>query len=248
MPPKKPLKHDDWIIYHYAKLSSTNDFARELITNDTSVRNIAVIADQQTAGRGSKGRTWEGLPKSSLLTSIIVEKININPYLLTLYISLLIADTLKNKYPHLNLHVKWLNDLYLDNLKLGGVLIEKVSDKYIIGIGLNIHKQKIISSYLGKYISDIAAMDVLKLILDRLDYITDLNNEENKALFDKLFGKYNIFEHFSFEITLNNIKHNDLVYHSIDELGRITFWDGEGYITISDTDSYRIEIGKLRLG
>ncbi len=247
MPPKKPISYNEWKIHSHAKLPSTNDFAREVLDTDPDADKTVIIANQQTAGRGSKRRVWEGLPKSSLLTSIITDKININPYWLTLYISLLVTDALSEKYPHLNLHVKWLNDIYLDNLKLGGILVEKVKDKYIIGIGLNIHKQKIISSYLGKYLSDITAMDVLKLILDKLDEIHDNADEENHALFSKLFQKYNIFEHSHFEITLNNEKHSNLVYHGIDEHGRVIFWDGEHHVIISDTDTYKIEIGKIKL-
>lgn len=248
MPPKKPISYNEWKIYSHAKLPSTNDLARELVNANHEAHKTVIVASQQSAGRGSKGRVWEGLPKSSLLTSIITDKININPYWLTLYISLLVTDSLSKKYPHLNLHVKWLNDIYLDNLKLGGILIEKVKDRYIIGIGLNIHKQKIISSYLGKYISDMTAMDVLKLILNKLDEIHDNTDEDNHALFNKLFQKYNIFEHSHFEITINNEKYNNLVYHGIDELGKITFWDGDNYVTIADTDTYKIEIGKIKLG
>ncbi|MCB1124785.1 MAG: biotin--[acetyl-CoA-carboxylase] ligase, partial [Verrucomicrobiae bacterium] len=124
-------------------IDSTNDHATRLLANDYEAPFI-VISNQQTLGRGRMGRTWYSPPSSNLYMSL-----GSRPYvrpdrmqLFTLWMGVNVARHLKEGL-HLEIGLKWPNDLYFDGKKLGGMLTEaRVDTDYlrelIFGIGLNV--------------------------------------------------------------------------------------------------------------
>lgn len=126
---------------------STNDIAAEIIQNKKAFDGTIVITSDQTAGRGQRGNAWVTLPNQNITASIILKPdfLNINQqFRLNIAISLGIFEFLC-KYLAKDLSVKWPNDIYIGNRKMGGVLIEnaiagqRISFS-IIGIGLNINQ------------------------------------------------------------------------------------------------------------
>jgi BirA family biotin operon repressor/biotin-[acetyl-CoA-carboxylase] ligase len=106
-----------------------------------------VITADQTAGRGQRGNTWEALPGQNITCSIILKPEFLNAteqFKLNIAISLGIYDFLSKYLPE-NLKIKWPNDIYIGDRKIGGVLIENTLSGNriaysIIGIGLNINQ------------------------------------------------------------------------------------------------------------
>jgi BirA family biotin operon repressor/biotin-[acetyl-CoA-carboxylase] ligase len=92
-----------------------------------------VMAETQTAGRGRYGRTWQS-PKGNLYMSLVLPDMGKN----TPYIAFLTAVAVADSLPDFNVSLKWPNDVLLDGKKLAGILVEKVGDKVIVGIGVNI--------------------------------------------------------------------------------------------------------------
>ena len=92
-----------------------------------------VMAETQTAGRGRYGRTWQS-PKGNLYMSLVLPDMGKN----TPYIAFLTAVAVADSLPDFNVSLKWPNDVLLDGKKLAGILVEKVGDKVIVGIGMNI--------------------------------------------------------------------------------------------------------------
>ena len=92
----------------------------------------AVVAREQTEGRGRRGRYWKS-PPGGLYMSIVVE----NEPLLPLRAGLATRDALQLHCPG-RIGVKWPNDLLCDGAKLGGVLCEAESDRAVAGIGVNL--------------------------------------------------------------------------------------------------------------
>ena len=92
----------------------------------------AVVAREQTAGRGRRGRYWKS-PLGGLYMSVVVE----NEPLLPLRAGLATRDILQL---HCSAHigVKWPNDLLCNGAKLGGVLCEADGDRTVAGIGVNL--------------------------------------------------------------------------------------------------------------
>ncbi|MGV3559187.1 biotin--[acetyl-CoA-carboxylase] ligase [Larkinella arboricola] len=128
---------------------STNDIAASLITGETALDGTVVITDQQTAGRGQRGNQWEAQPGQNLTFSVILQPSFLQPneqFWLNIAISLGISDWLAT---HLNdrLKIKWPNDLYVEQRKIGGILIENTLYGYsiawsVVGIGLNINQTR----------------------------------------------------------------------------------------------------------
>ena len=131
------------------KCHSTNDLAIEITENDDCLEGTMVITDWQTKGRGQRGNQWESEPKKNLTFSVIIKPGFLavdRQFFLNIFTALAVLDTL-TPYVPAGLRVKWPNDIYYQNQKLGGVLIEntvKGSHLFasVIGIGLNINQME----------------------------------------------------------------------------------------------------------
>lgn len=127
-------------------VDSTNDFLKQLVIAKEHPEGFVVYTDFQTVGKGQKGNTWEAEKGKNLLFSIVLypSQIPINQqFIISQLVSLAIKKTLDNYIE--NVTIKWPNDIYWNNKKLGGILIENSLQgsniKYsIIGIGLNINQ------------------------------------------------------------------------------------------------------------
>lgn len=102
-----------------------------------------LVADRQTAGRGRRGRPWLSAPGDSLTFSLLwrFPAESTAPGGLSLAVGLALAEGLASLGLR-GLGLKWPNDLLLDGLKLGGVLVELQAGQLrsaVIGIGLNLH-------------------------------------------------------------------------------------------------------------
>ena len=138
----------DWEIVHLAETDSTNRWLREnqvLIANDQ--KQIAVVADYQTAGRGCGTNRWESERGKNLLFSLLLHPKQIpasNQFHISMAISLSITEALGQYIGDLS--IKWPNDIYWRNGKIGGILIENtlkggIIKDSIIGIGLNVNQR-----------------------------------------------------------------------------------------------------------
>jgi BirA family biotin operon repressor/biotin-[acetyl-CoA-carboxylase] ligase len=127
---------------------STNDIATEIIQSDAKVfEGMVIITDHQTAGRGQRGNVWKTSIGENLTFSLILKpqflKAN-QQFQLNVAISLGVLDCL-SEFIDEDLRVKWSNDIYFQNQKMGGILIENTLQGYhiaysVIGIGLNINQ------------------------------------------------------------------------------------------------------------
>ena len=134
-------------IQYLPSCQSTNDEAAALIAQTDLIEGTVVITDNQTAGRGQRGNQWEAKAGQNLTVSLILKPTFLSAneqFWLNIAISLGIYDVLQ---PLLGdaLRIKWPNDIYIDNQKLGGILIENTLYGYgiawsIVGMGLNVNQ------------------------------------------------------------------------------------------------------------
>lgn len=127
------------------KLPSTNDYLKVYASNFTPREEFtAIMAINQTAGRGQRDNTFSSTPGESLTFSFILLPTHLDStqlFFINIAVSLGIQDWLSAKTPHCA--IKWPNDIILNHRKTGGVLIENaISGKgvkhSIVGIGLNV--------------------------------------------------------------------------------------------------------------
>ncbi len=109
--------------------------------------------DFQTAGEGQRGAFWESERGQNLLVSVGVKPVRLlanEQFLLSIITALAAVRVLRDCGAD-QLSIKWPNDLYWHNRKIGGILIkhnyagERLSES-IIGVGLNINQKKFLSS------------------------------------------------------------------------------------------------------
>lgn len=127
-------------VHWYRSLPSTNDLATEL-GRDAANAGAAIVADQQSAGRGQYGRVWHSRAGAALLMSVIIPaSAGMRPVVLTAWAACAVAaavERLCGRRPRL----KWPNDLLVNDRKVCGILIEQ-SHAVVLGVGLNLDQSQ----------------------------------------------------------------------------------------------------------
>jgi BirA family biotin operon repressor/biotin-[acetyl-CoA-carboxylase] ligase len=128
-------------------LPSTNSYAVKLLKNDKVEEGAIIYTNYQSEGKGHAGNTWESEEGKNLLFSLILYPTFLKPsdqFIISKIISLGICDFLRPFTSKVS--IKWPNDIYVNNDKIAGILIEgaiiRDEIEYIIaGIGLNINQK-----------------------------------------------------------------------------------------------------------
>lgn len=128
-------------IFRFKSIDSTSDYLKD--KEDIENFDLA-IAEIQTKGRGRRGNNWVSSKGMALFSfALKAEKdISIEEYSkLPLVTGVSVLRGIK-RIEELDLKFKWTNDIYLDDKKLSGILVEKVNDFFIIGIGINVNNKE----------------------------------------------------------------------------------------------------------
>ncbi|MFO7828482.1 MAG: biotin--[acetyl-CoA-carboxylase] ligase [Bacteroidales bacterium] len=136
------------IIIEINSVHSTNSYASELLKTEDIDEGTIVFTPNQSAGRGLGQNTWESEKDKNLTFSIILfpDFLPIDQhYLLSKVISLGLYEYAKSKTP--GIKIKWPNDIYYEDKKLAGILIENsikgsTINYSIAGIGFNLNQEK----------------------------------------------------------------------------------------------------------
>jgi BirA family biotin operon repressor/biotin-[acetyl-CoA-carboxylase] ligase len=122
---------------HLRLTDSTNDRARELAEAGAPGGTV-VTAEEQTAGRGRRGRVWSAPAGSALLYSALLRPLELEHVLLPLSVPIAVCEAIESLTP-VRCEVKWPNDIWIEERKVAGVLIEaRPPDWAVIGVGLNV--------------------------------------------------------------------------------------------------------------
>jgi len=139
--------------YNYIhSTASTNILLKELVRKDKLPEFFAVRTAFQSAGKGQVGNSWEAQRGKNLLCSVLLYPHHIaipDQFIISQITSLAIVRTLQKH--KVECCIKWPNDIYAGDKKLGGILIENSLrgsniDYSIIGIGLNINQIEFVSN------------------------------------------------------------------------------------------------------
>ena len=135
----------DWVIQTMETTTSTNDLAK-LYANQNSTTPAIFISEEQTAGRGRLGRKFISPAKSGLYISlclfptVALEDLS----LITCATAVACVETIE-QLTGKSLNIKWVNDLFYQDKKVGGILTEVISDfesqqvqSLIVGMGINL--------------------------------------------------------------------------------------------------------------
>lgn len=133
--------------------NSTSTLLREQYSDDLP-HLYTIRADYQTAGRGQAGNSWESEEGKNLLFSALLRYNDLraaDQWRLSMLVSLAVWEVLAKHLPKEQLTIKWPNDIYFDDKKLVGILIENsLVGGYvrysIAGIGVNVNQTKWLSN------------------------------------------------------------------------------------------------------
>ena len=130
-----------FIIQHYPALGSTNDHLKQMTA---APEFTCVTADEQTAGRGRRDRTWHSAPGDGLYLSVLLRPL-LAPEripLLSLMCAVAVSEAIA-RYNVAGTDIKWPNDVLVNERKLSGILIEGIAGadtpRIIAGIGVNLN-------------------------------------------------------------------------------------------------------------
>lgn len=123
--------------HHFDEIDSTNERARELAI-DGAGGGTVVTASSQTAGRGRHGRRWVAPPDQALLYSAILRPLTLRHLMLPLAVPIAVCEACE-EVAKVECLIKWPNDIWAEERKLAGVLIEARPPEWaVIGVGVNV--------------------------------------------------------------------------------------------------------------
>ncbi|WP_129717103.1 biotin--[acetyl-CoA-carboxylase] ligase [Pedobacter sp. SYP-B3415] len=131
------------------EVDSTSNFLKARLSNSEPLpEGTVIMAERQFAGRGQQEAVWHAEPGKNLTFSLYLKPSFLHPaqqFYLNMAISLAVSDTLESWIPG-QVKIKWPNDIYAGEQKLGGMLIENTLSGMairasVIGIGLNINQE-----------------------------------------------------------------------------------------------------------
>ncbi len=129
-------------------VDSTNNYAMAQATGGTAPHGTLFFAYDQWAGKGQRGRTWTSTPGENIVLSAVLEPVALKPsqaFALSVCVALACHDLFSRYAGPESTFIKWPNDLYWNDRKAGGILIENhfQGDRWplaIAGMGININQ------------------------------------------------------------------------------------------------------------
>jgi BirA family transcriptional regulator, biotin operon repressor / biotin---[acetyl-CoA-carboxylase] ligase len=142
------------VIIFFDSLESTNDYAKALLEKEKPKDFTIIHTLHQTKGRGQRGNNWISGQGLNLTASWIHYPFNFKIadfFFLNIWVALAVYDALSEILPnHHSIKIKWPNDIYVEDKKIAGILIENTIEKdnivsSVIGIGLNVNQNEFLS-------------------------------------------------------------------------------------------------------
>ena len=186
-------------LIHLMETDSTSKSLKTISEKEELPSGSIVIADFQTAGRGQRDNTWESEAGKNLTFSILFRPMDLPanmPFVISKMVSLSVKYML-DKYIS-GITVKWPNDIYYEDKKIVGTLIEntilqgKISQS-IIGIGININQTEFRSNAPNPVsMSQIIdkSLDLMTIMEEFREIFMKQSERINKKQFDSIHNEY----------------------------------------------------------
>ena len=154
-------------IRSFPSLPSTQKYLVQALKEGALQAPIAVLAQEQYAGIGSRENSWEG-EKGNFFASLAVKLSDLPEDLplssASIYFSFIMKKLLLAYRK--DIWLKWPNDFYVGDDKVGGTITQKVGDVLVCGMGINLKKDQI--SYSALQV-DVSPISLLEKYLEELE-------------------------------------------------------------------------------
>lgn len=158
---------------------STQNFAKTYAKSLKIFKPFAIVSKIQTQGFGSRGNSWESGEENLHFSFCFDENFlpnDLKSQSISIYFAMILKEILANFGSRI--WVKWPNDFYLKDKKIGGIMTQKFGEIFVCGIGLNLKN--------SPQNSDILDIDIDKNLLVKLF----CNKIEEKILWKLIFSKF----------------------------------------------------------
>jgi BirA family biotin operon repressor/biotin-[acetyl-CoA-carboxylase] ligase len=222
---------DSWVVHRVAETGSTNTDLFGGAQNGAQ-NHTALMADNQTAGRGRLDRTWEAQSGANLLVSLLFRNTHCEIALCQRVVAVsavracrsFIAD---DQAASTAIKLKWPNDLLIRAKKFGGILSVANTEQtfIVVGIGINISWAPEYAAKLKdlKLKKPIEPVDLLRALLEQINVVEKMSSEQ---LYD---------EYVDLLSTLNKSVRVELTNGTI-VTGRATSLNSDGLLVIETGD------------
>ena len=160
---------DTYKLISFDKITSTQDYAHDLIAHGDAQNKTIITAMAQSAGRGRYRRTWVS-HHGNLYASFIYKTGERDPKL-SYAVAVAVAETLLSL--GITPEIKWPNDVLIKGKKISGILIEYSQNFVIIGIGINIKTCPTVKEYkttkINNFVKDTDVNNVLTILIKEMD-------------------------------------------------------------------------------
>lgn len=229
----------DYIIKDIPEIDSTNRYAEELIDDQILPEGSLILTHKQTKGIGQADNVWESEPNKNLTVTIVLYPSFLevsDQFLLTVVVSLSVADVVNFYVNDAATRIKWPNDIYYNHHKIAGILIKNhiignTISASIAGVGLNINQSVFHNAPLATSLKIITGKEfnineVLSKWHDRVAYYySELKNHPNNLLDEYLSRMY--LKDTSVEYTIRHQSVNATI-KGVDQYGQLVLLDASG--------------------
>ncbi len=221
-------------------IDSTNSYCKK---KETPL-GYWVLAEEQTAGRGRNGKEWlsQGEEKIFFSAKFTLTVTNFSIPLLSIFVGSAVLKTLLEHFSNLTneLTLKWPNDIYLNDKKVSGVLIEsEYMDSiaiFIAGVGINIYGKEKLST--SEYVSETAIgkegkqalVHTMIQFLNEIEFILQNTNLIQKEL-DWIYNK-SFLRNKKIETIQNKEKFS----------GIVNGYDRNGFLIVKKDDGVTVSV------
>lgn len=236
-------------------VSSTNDYLKTYTPTETEQMTVAV-ADFQTAGRGQGSNSWESEAGKNLLFSVLLHPSEVPvacQFLLSEYGALSLREALLHYVNNGSITLKWPNDIYWNDKKLSGTLIEtklscgRIKD-CVFGVGLNVNQTEFksdapnpvsLKQILGK---EVSREELLQHIIEAFERNYELIRSANYGTIAAMYhdALYRSKGFYTYE-DANGVFEGAIV--EVEDDGHLILRDKEG--TIRSYEFKEIKYGKI---
>ncbi len=189
-------------IIYFEEADSSNNVAMNLIGKQHLSEFSIVLVKNQTKGKGQGSNSWYSKPNESITLSIIVYPLFLLPehFFFISKLTAIVTHKLINKYTK-NAYIKWPNDIYVNNKKIAGILIENIISQQqmqasIIGVGINVNQATFPSNLpnptslfletKNNYSIDLLVSQWQQIFIEHYSWLKSKNFEQ----IDKYYNKY----------------------------------------------------------
>ncbi|MGH2471805.1 MAG: biotin--[acetyl-CoA-carboxylase] ligase [Candidatus Limnocylindria bacterium] len=167
-------------IEYHATLASTQERAKALAAAGSGPS--VVVADHQTAGQGTRGRSWHAPAGTSLLGSWLFRPAPAEPGLFALLAGVAVARALERS-GIAGASLKWPNDVEAGHKKVAGALAHATTDgeggSLVLGIGVNVHQR--LDDFPQELRGSATSLALAGHTVDRLSLLVDLTRELDRV-------------------------------------------------------------------